>query len=60
MLKKSASFVVLFVLLAFGAVATRAQSDDKKFEVGGQFSVLRVPTHHSVRRWRYHRSLAGP
>jgi|SRR5436190_4748722 len=44
MLKKSASFVVLFVLFAFGAVATCAQSDDKKFEVGGQFSVLRVPT----------------
>lgn len=43
MLKKSASCFVLFVFFALGMVTARAQSDDKKFEVGGQFSVLRVP-----------------
>jgi len=43
MLKKSASCFALVVVFALGAVAARAQSDDKKFEVGGQFAVLRVP-----------------
>jgi len=43
MLKKSASCLALVVVFALGAVAAHAQSDDKKFEVGGQFSVLRVP-----------------
>jgi hypothetical protein len=43
-MRKSASFLVLVLFFAFGLVAVRAQSDDQKFEVGGQFSVLRVPT----------------
>ena|ERR1041385_3340179 len=43
-MKKSASGLVLMVLFVFGAVAARAQSDEKKFEIGGQFSVLRVPS----------------
>jgi hypothetical protein len=42
-MKKSASFLVLVLFFAFGLTQVRAQSDDKKFEVGGQFSVLRVP-----------------
>jgi len=43
-MRKSASFLVLVLFLAFAVVVVHAQSDDKKFEVGGQFSVLRVPT----------------
>ena len=43
-MRKSASVLVLVLFFAFGLVAVRAQADDKKFEVGGQFSVLRVPT----------------
>ncbi|HEX3142491.1 MAG TPA: hypothetical protein VHQ64_00840 [Pyrinomonadaceae bacterium] len=43
MLKKSASCLALVVVFALGAVIAHAQSDDKKFEIGGQFSVLRVP-----------------
>jgi len=42
-MRKSASFLALVLFFAFGLTAARAQSDDKKFEVGGQFSVLRVP-----------------
>jgi hypothetical protein len=44
MLKQTASCFVLLASLALGVVVARAQSTDKKFEVGGQFSVLRVPT----------------
>jgi hypothetical protein len=44
MLKKSVHCLFIGVLLAVGVVAVQAQSDEKKFEVGGQFSVLRVPT----------------
>lgn len=44
MSKKTASCLALFVLFAFCVVQARAQSGDKRFEVGGQFSVLRVPT----------------
>jgi len=44
MLKQSASCLVLVVISIVGVVSAQAQSDDKKFEVGGQFSVLRVPT----------------
>ena len=43
-MRKSASFLVLVLLFVFAVVTAQAQSDDKKFEVGGQFSVLRVPT----------------
>ncbi len=42
-MRKSASFLVLVLFFAFAITAVRAQSDDEKFEVGGQFSVLRVP-----------------
>jgi hypothetical protein len=42
-MRKSASFLVLVLFFAFGLTAVHAQSDDEKFEVGGQFSVLRVP-----------------
>ena len=45
-MRKSASFLGLVLFFAFGLVEIRAQSDDKKFEVGGQFSVLRVPTRN--------------
>ncbi len=44
MLKQSASGLVLVLLFTFGFVTAQAQSDDEKFEVGGQFSVMRVPT----------------
>jgi hypothetical protein len=44
MLKTSVSCIALVVLFALGFVQARAQSDERKFEVGGQFSVLRVPT----------------
>lgn len=43
-MRKSASFLVLVLFFALGLVEVRAQSDDKKFEVGGQFSALRVAT----------------
>jgi hypothetical protein len=43
-MKKSTSCLGLLVLFALGVVTAHAQSDDMKFEVGGQFSVLRVPT----------------
>jgi hypothetical protein len=43
-MRKSAQFLVLVLLFVFAVVTAHAQSDDKKFEVGGQFSVLRVPT----------------
>jgi hypothetical protein len=43
-MRKSASFLVVVLFFAFAVIAARAQSDDQKFEVGGQFSVLRVPT----------------
>ncbi len=43
-MRKSASFLVLVLFFALALVEVHAQSDDQKFEVGGQFSVLRVPT----------------
>ncbi|HYX28965.1 MAG TPA: hypothetical protein VE863_10375 [Pyrinomonadaceae bacterium] len=43
-MRKSALYFTLVVLFTFGGVRAHAQSDDKKFEVGGQFSVLRAPT----------------
>ena len=43
-MRKSASFLVVVLFFALAVVAAQAQSDDKKFEVGGQFSLLRVPT----------------
>src|ERR1041385_6684948 len=44
MLKTLARSLGLAVLFCLCAVSLRAQSDEKKFEVGGQFSALRVPT----------------
>ena len=44
MLKKLGYSLVLTLLFVLGAVRIHAQSDEKKFEVGGQFSSLRVPT----------------
>ena len=44
MLKKLGCSLVLTLLFFFGFVRIHAQSDEKKFEVGGQFSSLRVPT----------------
>ncbi len=43
-MRKSASVLVLVLLFVFAVVTAQAQSDDKKFEVGGQFSVLHSPT----------------
>ncbi|HYW70807.1 MAG TPA: hypothetical protein VE961_07225 [Pyrinomonadaceae bacterium] len=43
MLKKSATCLVLPTLFALALVTAQAQSDDRKFEVGGHFTVLRVP-----------------
>jgi hypothetical protein len=43
MLKRSVSCLLLILFFTFAVVAAHAQSDDKKFEIGGQFSVLRVP-----------------
>src|SRR5580765_216431 len=43
-MRKSASCLVLVLFFTVGLIAVNAQADDKKFEVGGQFSVLRVPT----------------
>jgi hypothetical protein len=42
-MRKSASCLVLVLFFTVGLIEVNAQSDDKKFEVGGQFSVLRVP-----------------
>jgi hypothetical protein len=44
MLKTLGRSLVLPILLCLGSVSLRAQSDEKKFEVGGQFSAIRVPT----------------
>jgi hypothetical protein len=44
MLKTLARSLVLPILFCLCAVSLRAQSDEKKFEVGGQFSAIRVPT----------------
>ena len=44
MLKTLARSLVLPILLCLCSVSIYAQSDEKKFEVGGQFSALRVPT----------------
>ena len=44
MLKTLARSLVLPILFCLCAVSLRAQSDEKKFEVGGQFSLLWVPT----------------
>jgi hypothetical protein len=44
MLKKASWAVALVSLFALSFHETRAQSDEKKFEVGGQFSLLRLPT----------------
>ena len=44
MLKTLARSLVLLILFCLSSVSLRAQSDEKKFEVGGQFSALRVPT----------------
>ena len=43
-MRKSASCLVLVLFFTVGLIEVNAQSDDKKFEVGGQFSVFRVPT----------------
>lgn len=45
MLKTLARSLVLPILLCLCSFPLRAQSDEKKFEVGGQFSSLHVPTH---------------
>ena len=45
MLRKISSLSILFLLLALPFHQSIAQSDEKKFEVGGQFSVLQVETH---------------
>ncbi len=37
-------FVALIALFGLTLHESRAQSDEKKFEIGGQFSLLRVPT----------------
>jgi hypothetical protein len=44
MVKKAVWLLILICLYASGFRPTQAQSNEKKFEVGGQFSVLRVPT----------------
>lgn len=44
MLKTLARSLVLPILVCLCSVSLRAQSDEKKFEVGGQFSSLHVPT----------------
>ena len=44
MLKKIACLSALFLLLAASFPEARAQSDEKKFEVGGQFSIMRMET----------------
>src|SRR6266404_7542270 len=46
MLKKPGCSLLLTLLFFFGSVRIHAQSDEKKFEVGGQFSTLRVPTRN--------------
>ena len=44
MMRKSVFSLVLFSPFLFAVVETPAQSDQPRFEVGGQFSVLRVDT----------------
>jgi hypothetical protein len=43
-MRKSASCLVLVLFFTVGLIEVNAQSDDQKFEVGGHFSALRVPT----------------
>jgi hypothetical protein len=44
MSKKTACCFMLSTLFFLGSVPIHAQSDEKKFEIGGQFSLLWVPT----------------
>jgi len=44
MLKKIFGASLIFALSVLSVHETRAQADEKKFEVGGQFSLLRLPT----------------
>lgn len=44
MLKQVLISITAIALCAVGCHQARAQSDERKFEVGGQFSVLRLPT----------------
>jgi outer membrane protein with beta-barrel domain len=43
-LKRIACLLTLFLMLAIPCLTARAQSDEKRFEVGGQFSILQVET----------------
>jgi hypothetical protein len=44
MLKQASWALALVSLFALSFHEARAQSDEKKFEAGGQFSLLRLPT----------------